>query len=345
MFKRCFLILAAICLFSPFAFAADIALPHEFTAGEPAKASEVNENLQVLLDAINSLQSRVDNLEKEVLAFYKVVFVKDSDIWTMRSDGSNLTKLTETGTASAPSWSPDGTRIIYTDSAAGNRDIYIMDQDGENKVQLTSADNDEFNACMSPDGATIAYIYEYNGNNRRLWTMAADGSSQQEVLAPVTLNATYDTITFTNGWSTDGTYLLIQTSAPSANYKDLWSVNMSNVSDVLRLTDASGGTGGLMESSGLDSWYENTIVFNSRSLSGTTLPIVRMDSDGSNMEVLASENNVFYNNPTWSSNGAKICFSSDATGVSELYIMNPDGGEIQQITSFGGNGASRPDIY
>lgn len=57
-------------------------------------------------------------------------------IWVMNEDGSSLKKLTNTQGYSCD-WSPDGKKIVYTDSRASNGRLWIMNEDGSNKQQLT----------------------------------------------------------------------------------------------------------------------------------------------------------------------------------------------------------------
>jgi hypothetical protein len=58
------------------------------------------------------------------------------DIWTLNSDGSNLRRLTDFS-ALDPSFSPDGTEIVYTDTRVENGWLWIMNLDGSNKRQIT----------------------------------------------------------------------------------------------------------------------------------------------------------------------------------------------------------------
>jgi Tol biopolymer transport system component len=57
----------------------------------------------------------------------------------MNADGSDLVQLTNDKSNSAyPSWSPDGSQILFeSDRNDGNANIYVMDADGSNIVQLT----------------------------------------------------------------------------------------------------------------------------------------------------------------------------------------------------------------
>jgi Tol biopolymer transport system component len=66
---------------------------------------------------------------------------KDANIYTVRPDGTGLTKLTNYtgGTAQAfvDDWSPNGTKIVFHFQDTGADDLYIMDADGSNPHQLT----------------------------------------------------------------------------------------------------------------------------------------------------------------------------------------------------------------
>lgn len=57
-------------------------------------------------------------------------------IWIMNSDGTNLIQLTETQGYSND-WSPNGDKIVYTDSRSNNGYLWIMNSDGSSNKQLT----------------------------------------------------------------------------------------------------------------------------------------------------------------------------------------------------------------
>ncbi len=83
------------------------------------------------------------------------------DIYKVRSDGAELTNLSNTpGNNFMPDWSPDGSRIVFTSERDGNRELYVMNADGSNQVQITDSSADEVRPRWSSDGNTI--IFESN---------------------------------------------------------------------------------------------------------------------------------------------------------------------------------------
>jgi hypothetical protein len=59
----------------------------------------------------------------------------------MNADGTGETALTNDVVAEgSPAWSPDGTKIAFTKFGSGsNYDTYVMDANGANQLQLTTA--------------------------------------------------------------------------------------------------------------------------------------------------------------------------------------------------------------
>lgn len=65
--------------------------------------------------------------------------------------------LTDLGEGSVARWSPDGKRLAFISERDGDWDIYTMDADGGNVVQLTNDPAFDTFPIWSPDGGTILF--------------------------------------------------------------------------------------------------------------------------------------------------------------------------------------------
>lgn len=93
----------------------------------------------------------------------------DLDICSMGPNGGGRTVLT-TNLADDydPTWSPDGTEILFVSERGGQPDVYIMDANGSNQRRVRRNSGHRTSPTWAPDGRRIAYswneedIYIYN---------------------------------------------------------------------------------------------------------------------------------------------------------------------------------------
>ena len=82
--------------------------------------------------------------------------------------------------------SPDGNSLLYglsyysIDQNKGNRELYMMNPDGSDVVQLTHSPKSEFNALWRPDGKKIGFLSSASGSVQ-LWEMNTDGTGLQKI--------------------------------------------------------------------------------------------------------------------------------------------------------------------
>ena len=107
-----------------------------------------------------------------------------SEIYVMDVDGGNQQRLTENRkNDESPSWSPDGTRIVFSADRKGdfvNSEIYVMDADGGNLQRLTENRDDDGAPSWSPNGERIAFVSHRDGNPE-IYVMDADGGNLQNL--------------------------------------------------------------------------------------------------------------------------------------------------------------------
>jgi TolB protein len=144
----------------------------------------------------------------------RIVFVRDrqlvdagassdlSAVFVVNADGSGLHRLTSwrMGLTGTPSWSPDGTMIVFrSDSAFGPSDepaqIFVIRPDGNGLRQLTFETNaNSYWPSWSPDGTRIVFTrYTFGAQSQGLFTMWPDGSHVAPVAIPQGNEASWGT--------------------------------------------------------------------------------------------------------------------------------------------------------
>lgn len=95
------------------------------------------------------------------------------EIYTMRSDGSRVRRLTYSeGFEGQPNWSPDGRRISFQGYRDDHLEIWTMRADGRHQRQVTRG-ADAFGSAWAPDGRLIAHS---SFDTPDIFTVRLDGS-------------------------------------------------------------------------------------------------------------------------------------------------------------------------
>lgn len=92
----------------------------------------------------------------------------NSEIYVMDADGSNPVNLSKHEAYDGwPSWSPDGTKILFSSNRSGAIQVYVMDADGSNVQALVKSQGpeEEFTKPIwSRDGSKIVFTRTKDGN-------------------------------------------------------------------------------------------------------------------------------------------------------------------------------------
>ncbi|HET9913583.1 MAG TPA: DPP IV N-terminal domain-containing protein [Anaerolineales bacterium] len=156
-------------------------------------------------ETVNTLQQAEDRL----LAFASDQ-TGNSEIYTMRADGSGLTNLTnDPAYDGSPFWSPDGKRIAFESDRSGISQIYLMDADSSNVIQLTTGEAahylpmniDGITYPWSPDGSKILFLEDDPGE--QVWTLISQNIKDGDKIFLATGQLYYNGVS----WSPDGNYI------------------------------------------------------------------------------------------------------------------------------------------
>ncbi|MEZ0471998.1 amidohydrolase family protein [Luteimonas salinilitoris] len=128
------------------------------------------------------------------------------NIWTVRSDGEGLQRLTSgPGDHRDPRFSPDGGTIAFASDRAfaGSYDIWTVDRDSGEPVRITDDDTiEEFEPAWSPDGTRLAFVSGTSARGTKIEAVTlATGERSTLVIAPEGAQL------FAPSWSPDGATL------------------------------------------------------------------------------------------------------------------------------------------
>lgn len=252
----------------------------------------------------------------------RIVFVSNRDhlggsLYTRAFAGGEWTRLTS-GTASEddPVWSPDGSRIAYQSNASGTWDIWVIGADGSNPRNLTADSAYDLVPTWSPDGSQIAYVSDASGSVD-IWVMDADGSDRVNVTSSDGSFANFDP-----AWSPDGSSIAFESDRGGTS--DIYVMTVGG-SRVTNLTQSGSG-----DQSPAWSPDGSKIAF----VSGARLFV--MDADGSDVRGIA-KSHLGVSDPAWSPDGRHISFTSQLDGDWDLWMVDPDGANVNHLTDHVGS--------
>lgn len=266
-----------------------------------------------------------------------LAIVRGGDIYTLRSDGLGLSRLTtDPAEDAAPAWSSTGRIAFTTQRHSNDVELYVMNDDGSNPTRLTVSAGADNAPSWSPDGQTIVFR-SFRDVNAEIYTINADGSG----LTRLTSTASQE---WEPAWSSTGKIAFI--SDRDHPMGELY-VMSSDGSNVVRLTNNDS-----TEASPAWSPDGSMIAF-----SRQTDPcfyvcpddIYVMNADGSNVRRLATGAAYYqyHTAPSWAPNGRSIAFQRQYCDYyycyePSIWVVDLDGSRLVELTSDGASPAWKP---
>jgi len=210
------------------------------------------------------------------------------------------------------------TRIAYVTTKTGNKEVSIMDWDGNNPLPLTRNGAINLNPDFSPDGREIIFT-SYKRGNPDLYKRAL--SSPVEI--PLSRRAG---LNITGSWSPDGSKIALALSKDGD--AEIYTIARDG-SQPVRLT--------IHPSLDLyPSWSPDgkQIAFLSDRLGKPQIFVMASDGGGVRRLTTSGSYNV---NPRWSPKGDRISYARMQGGGFQIFVISPDGTGDTQLTSEGSN--------
>ena len=264
-------------------------------------------------------------------------------------------------------------RIAFMSDRDGNWEVYIMDRDGGNPLNLTNSPARDGIPVHTPGQDRLVFASDLDGPNLDVFSMDLDGNNVTNITQtsdsneiPIALSPDGGHVIFASdrgGTSeiylveTAGTALLNLTERESAQAFDDWSAItdqfiLTAVSDLgpsLIITDLDGDThqtltdGSFPAGGGHWSPDGQQIAFMAIGPESTSVDIFVVDTSGGEpVNLTQSAFNESF--PRWSPDGSKIAFISDRDGNSEIYVMDADGGNPTNLTNSPGDESVQGDF-
>jgi TolB protein len=236
------------------------------------------------------------------------------------------------GCGEGPTDLPDASRdrIVFTSNAAGNYDIYAMDADGNNQVQLTVTGTEDVKPAPSPDGARIAFI-SYDGalGGGDIYVMNVDGTGVTQLTG---LPGQFTGYATWASWSPDGARILFtgHLAAPAEQFvMDADGNNQINLTN----DDSAPDEYGAWSPDGRQIAFVRWTIEGGREGGGQRPHLHVMDADGGHVRQLTS-GDVYDLWPAWSPDSRRIVFArlTANAAISRIFTMSSAGTGLRPLS-------------
>ena len=205
-------------------------------------------------------------------------------------------------------------QIVFASDRDGNSEIYTINTDGGRLTRLTDNDIYDGECTWSPDGSKIAFVSKRDGNYE-IYTMNVDGSD----VTRLTDDPAND---FSPAWSPNSQVIAFMTERNGNPDIYLMHADGSGVNPFI--------TSQSKDMSPTWSYTNPELAFVSDQAEDGIFDLYIADTQGQIRRITQGMGKVY--TPNWSPNGRYIAFAADDGQNIDIYIIKPDGTDLQQIT-------------
>ncbi|MHB9026575.1 MAG: DUF5050 domain-containing protein [Armatimonadota bacterium] len=203
-------------------------------------------------------------------------------------------------------------KIVYWSSSFGNTEIFSMNADGTNQTRLTDNPMHDDHPAWSPDGSNIVFISDRDGNDD-LYVMNHDGTGVTRLT-----NTPQEEENWPN-WSLDGSQIVFSA------FGDIYVINPDGTGRTKITSTATSEVTPCWSPDGSRIAYISLVDQEHGAL-------CVMNADGTEQTRLTHNSSNYEYSPAWSPDGNTIAFQRNTGEQLEIYLINPDGTGVTQLT-------------
>ena len=241
---------------------------------------------------------------------------------------------------------PTTAKILFTSARDGNREVYMMNPDGSQQVNLTQHRADDQQAVWSPTGEQILFVSD-RGGVRDLYLMDPDGTHVRRVFKrKAKVNKDSPT------WSDDGKQIAYGINDWDNIKFLIYVATLGEQEEVL----VAEGFGPAWSPAGKEIAYTSYVIGNFHRR--VTLIDIHTQKP---KHLLPKKAMPWQNHPSWSTTGDKLVFSWNQNPLppdhkpdkrfppewrakETIYIVNSDGSGLRQLVDEAGHYAENPAL-
>jgi len=219
-----------------------------------------------------------------------------------------------------PSFSPDGSLMVYIGVVAGVEQLFVAGTDGANPRQISHDDFGHEDPAWSPDGSSIAFVSLKNGGE--VISLIDPQGGHVEALTPSSVRAIHP------NWAPDSRSIIyctdddLQPPAKNNSEIDVIAIETRKIATVI-----SGGINTYPAYS-----PDGKLIAFRRILGEMNSEVFIADANGANQRNLTSDP-AFDGWPSWSPDGRQIAFASNRRGNYQVFVMTPSGGAVRLVAN------------
>jgi TolB protein len=250
------------------------------------------------------------------IAATRVLFVRDSRVWMVDSDGEGAHAVTDRG-ALSPAWHPGGNGLVYsTLSDRGEQRVVAHEIDGGTRV-LASTPVTNLTPTISPDGETVVYAHG-DENGVDLYAVPYGGGSGHR------LTVGRGSLNVSPSFSPDGRRIAF--TSGRSGHPEVY-ITDADGSDVDILTSYDFGDQNYRSN---PDWSPDGRLVAFQSMVGGEFQVFTISLRDRSVRRLTTEGR--NEDPTWAPDARHLIVASTRGGSRQLFVVDAETGRARQLT-------------